>query len=476
MAPAAPAVWLRSGGGRDRSGARTRPPLVEPVETPTARVENSSETLVEKGFPGPLTVGGRWLGRALTAIANHPHRVTSAVADARTSIGSIADIPLWSMDPMETTAALQELKALAAQVAELHTRVLLHADRSDVAGHSNATSTANWHAVTTQTTRQQAHRLMRIANGLEAHHPTRTALAEGRVQVEQAEAILHALAELPSDLQSELAEKAERHLLELAVDHDAKALKMLGQRLLEVVSPETADAHQAKLLEREERAAATATRLVMWEDGHGTVHGKFTLDAVTGAALKKALLAIAAPKHQATQGPLGERRPTPERLGLAFTEYVQRYPTKRLPKAGGLNATVVVTMSLEGLLGGLKAARLDTGEKISASLARRLVCEAGIIPAVLGGKSQVLDLGRRRRFHTGAQRIVKTIEAGGCEVEGCDWPPGMTHLHHPVRWVDGGGTDRDGVMICPPHHARAHDSRYQMTRLPTGKYGFNRRT
>jgi hypothetical protein len=31
-------------------------------------------------------------------------------------------------------------------------------------------------------------------------------------------------------------------------------------------------------------------------------------------------------------------------------------------------------------------------------------------------------------------------------------------------------------MICPPHHARAHDTRYQMTKLPTGKYGFNRRT
>ena len=31
-------------------------------------------------------------------------------------------------------------------------------------------------------------------------------------------------------------------------------------------------------------------------------------------------------------------------------------------------------------------------------------------------------------------------------------------------------------MICPPHHSRAHDTRYKMTRLPTGKYGFHRRT
>ena len=44
----------------------------------------------------------------------------------------------------------------------------------------------------------------------------------------------------------------------------------------------------------------------------------------------------------------------------------------------------------------------------------------------------------------------------------------MTHMHHPTRWADGGQTNSDGIMICPPHHARAHDQRYQMTRLPTG--------
>jgi hypothetical protein len=31
-------------------------------------------------------------------------------------------------------------------------------------------------------------------------------------------------------------------------------------------------------------------------------------------------------------------------------------------------------------------------------------------------------------------------------------------------------------MICPHHHARAHDPAFTMTRLPTGKYSFHRRT
>ena len=413
----------------------------------------------------------------MTAIAHHPHRVTSAIAEARSGLGSVAAIPLWSMDPAETTAALAQLTALAAQVTELQARVLKHAERIDLPGATGATSTANWHAHTTRTTRVQAHRAMRLATGLEGHDLTRTALAAGRVHVEQAEAILHALTELPDDLDPELVDKAERHLLDLAAEHDAKALKQLGRHILEVASPDAADAHQAALLEREEHAAHAATRLTMHEDGHGKVHGRFTLDTTTGAMLKKALYAIAAPKHQASKGPLGERRPTAERLGQAFVELIQRYPTKRLPKTGGLNATVVVLMPLDTLMGGLQAAHLDTGETISPSQARRLACEAGIIPAVLNGKSQVLDLGRKQRFANDAQRIVKTIEAGGCEVEGCDAPPGMTHMHHLTRWADGGHTNRDTqIMICPWHHTRAHDQRYNLTQLPTGKYAFHRRT
>jgi hypothetical protein len=215
----------------------------------------------------------------------------------------------------------------------------------------------------------------------------------------------------------------------------------------------------------------------MWEDNHGKVHGKFTLDAFSGACLKKALLALAAPKHRASKGPLGERLPSPERLGQAFMEYVQRYPTHKLPHAGGLNATVVVLMPLETLMGGLKAAELDTGETISPALARRLACEAGIIPAVLGGKSEVLDLGRSRRFHSKAQRIVATIEHGGCDAEGCDAPPGMTQMHHVVPWSQGGETNtRDVLMLCPPDHRRIHDPRYTTTRLPTGKVRFIVRT
>ena len=117
-----------------------------------------------------------------------------------------------------------------------------------------------------------------------------------------------------------------------------------------------------------------------------------------------------------------------------------------------MNATIVVTMDLSTLMGGLKAASLDTGETITGDQARRWACEAGIIPAVLGGKSQVLDLGRTRRFHTKCQRIAMALEQGGCTAEGCDWPPGLCHAHHEIPWSLGGGTSVEGrpAALPPP--------------------------
>jgi hypothetical protein len=158
-------------------------------------------------------------------------------------------------------------------------------------------------------------------------------------------------------------------------------------------------------------------------------------------------------------------------------EYIESFPVEKLPKSGGVSATVVVTMPLETLIGGLTAAGVATGHRVSPGLARRLACEAGIIPAVLGSKSQVLDLGRRVRFHTEPQRIALALEQGGCTAEDCDWPPGMCHAHHDTPFSEGGGTSvKNGRLLCPRHHARAHDPTYQIAKLPSGKVRFHRRT
>jgi hypothetical protein len=134
-------------------------------------------------------------------------------------------------------------------------------------------------------------------------------------------------------------------------------------------------------------------------------------------------------------------------------------------------------MTLDTLLGGLRAASLDTGGHLSPSEARRLVCGAGIIPAVLGGDSVVLDLGRKRRFHTEPQRIALAHRDQGCTADGCDAPPGRCHAHHDTPWSHGGHTDtKTGRLLCPRHHTLAHDPRYSVNPTAHGKLTFIKRT
>ena len=414
----------------------------------------------------------------MTAMTTPRHRVSAATAQMRGLADAVADASVWSMDERETASTLVELTRLEAQVVELKARVAAHADDLHVGQDAGASSAANWLAHETKTTRAAAHAAVRLGRDLEAHPATRDALAAGDVHADQARVVVRWVDDLPDTLERDLVERAEAHLLERAKDHDAKALNRLGRRLFEVIAPEEADAREAALLAKEEAAAAKACWLTMHDDGRGKTHGRFTIPTFHGAALRKMLGAIAAPKHQAaTKGAGVERPATPEALGRALCELVERYPAGRLPQTGGVSATVVVLMELDVLLGRLeKACVLDTGEKISPGLARRLACEAGIIPVVLGGDSQPLDVGRKRRCYTEAQRVAMLVRDRGCKAEGCDRTTGL-HAHHKILWSLGGNTDlKDGVSLCHWHHARAHDTSYRTTYHPNGDVTFHRRT
>ncbi len=426
------------------------------------------------------------------------HPVTRAVAGVHAVLDRVAETgSLWSMDAAEAGAALVDLTVEIARLQELRLRVAARAQAADVGAEVGATSTANWWAHETRLTRPETHRLVRLAERLDAgrHEPVRAALAAGAVNLDQAQVVVDAVDDLPGDLVDEATRvQAEEFLVEQARLHDATALRRLGKRLVEVAAPDHADAVEAARLEREEAAARAAARLTMTDDGHGKTHGRFTIPTHHAAMLRTALLAIAAPSAgrvpprgtvetpfagrvppRGTSGGVS-RPPAPERLGQALCEYLERFPADRLPDAGGIAATIVVTMTLDSLLGGLKAAHLSTGETISATEARRLACGAGIIPAVLGGAGQPLDMGRTRRLHTKAQRIAMGLRDGGCTAEGCDWPPALCHAHHVVAWQHGGGTSvENGRLLCPRHHARAHDPAFETRALPNGKITFHRR-
>jgi len=396
----------------------------------------------------------------------------------------------WSMSTVELEAVLPRLTRAKSRLAEVELRVLREADRHSVGDDVGATNTPAWWAHATGQRIPAAHAAVDLAKRLDdsRHEATRSALAAGRVQPEQAAVVLDAVAALPVELLSpELLTDAETHLVGLAdLDGDTrldpKALRIAGRKVLEVLAPAIADAHEQALLEAEERHAAATASFTMRPDGHGSMIGRFKIPLLAGEILAKHLNAIAAPRHQRATGTTSAEAGStqvsrPLRWGQAFTEYLETRATTGIPKAGGVAATVVVTMTLEALLGAQHAAALDTGERITAAEARRLACEAGIIPAVLGSPSQVLDLGRRTRFHTEPQRIAMMLRDQGCAAEGCDWPPGMCHAHHLTPWARAGKTSvADGVLLCPRHHTLAHDHRHQLKTDKHGHVTFTRRT
>ena len=172
----------------------------------------------------------------------------------------------------------------------------------------------------------------------------------------------------------------------------------------------------------------------------------------------------------------GERIRYPQLLAQAFVSLLERIPTSVLPRHGGGAATLMVTMSLDQLRAGVGVAELSTGHTISPGEFRRLACNADLIPAVLGGDSEILDLGRAHRLFKPAQRKAMAVRDRTCRTDGCDIPAAWCEAHHLTPWSRGGKTDlRDGVLLCSWHHHRAHDPRYDLRRLPNGDLRFRRR-
>lgn len=172
----------------------------------------------------------------------------------------------------------------------------------------------------------------------------------------------------------------------------------------------------------------------------------------------------------------GGEVPYPVRLGHGLMDLVSRLPEGLLPSNGGITAKIVVTTTLDQLRSGLGAATLDTGTEISGGQLRRLACQAGVIPMVLGGASQPLDVGREQRLHTKPQRVAIAARDGCCVIEGCDMPAAFSEFHHLTAWEEGGGTSvEDGIMVCPYHHHRIHDPKWQLQVIGDHRYRLRRR-
>ncbi|SED21468.1 protein of unknown function [Nocardioides exalbidus] len=429
---------------------------------------------------------GQWRAPGVDAPASAP--VTSlAVASLLRRLDGVLDdlhgLSLAGLSDADVTELLDATTTASSRLAAMQCATAAQADDRRLGEPTGARHTHHWWARRSRLTRAEAGRLVRLGRALatETHAPTAAAFAAGDLRVDQARKIVDSVDALPAArVDDEIRAKAETMLLGLARQHDARDLTQLGKRILDTVAPEVGESHEAAALAAEEARAAATADLTVYDDDHGSSHGTFTMPTTAWKMLQRHLLALANPARHTDQqlrDETGALKPLRRRLGEAFVEYVERYPADATPQTAGVSATVVVTMTLEQLLGEQATALLDDGTRISAGQARRLACEAGIIPAVLGAGSVPLDLGRSTRLFTKSQRIALGLRDGGCTARGCETTASGCHAHHDDPWAKGGRTElASGRLLCPHHHRLVHDSRYFVTTHADNTLTFTMRT
>jgi hypothetical protein len=299
------------------------------------------------------------------------------------------------------------------------------------------------------------------ASVLAAHPRVHEAAAAGRITLGQARAIRDVVEGLPDSLAQSQQDQAEELLLGAAERLPAETLRGMTDQILDQVAPaakDTAEQRQVKLELRDRRAAARRYfRFGGPEDG--SIEFRGSLPVVDGVRLKGLVESIAAREYRAAKD-------VADRAGLAVT------PDQRLADAllkvvaaaegsgaegAGIpaGATQITVLMREQDLRQRAAGRglLADGTEVSAGELRRLACDAGFVPVVLGGKSEILDLGRMRRLASPALRHAVALRDGHCAFPGCEVPVYRCELHHIRPWQDGGPTRLDNlVAFCVRHH------------------------
>jgi hypothetical protein len=379
----------------------------------------------------------------------------------------------------EMVSCVDDLQVVVQRVAAMQLALIRQVDAVGVAAELGATGTVAWLRDRYRLSGSTASRLVTLARAVDAdvESPVAAGLAAGAVNVEQAAVIVDAVGKLPA----EHRRAGEEHLVGEAASFGPRELGRLGQRIFEVVAPAEADKRALAELERAERRAWH--RRGLWlTDIPGTsdvrLHGVLTVE--DAAIFRAATDPLCAPRtrHRHTRhtgaaagndaDPADLRSPGERRLDAALEVLRLACACGQLPDNGGDRPQIVVTIDYDHLRQQIGAATLDDGSHLSPATARRLACDAAIIPAILGSRSQPLDLGRQNRLVTGPLRRALVLRDGGCAFPGCDRPPRWCDAHHALHWSDGGPTNLSNlVLLCSYHHRLIHHTDWQIRINPT---------
>jgi hypothetical protein len=270
------------------------------------------------------------------------------------------------------------------------------------------------------------------------------------VTVRKAMTVLRQLGQVEHDLAPGKREEALASLTQMAQSGYDRHVIAVGRKLMSVVGAD-------RSLERNEVALKTMSslRLSALENGMLAISGR--LDPEAGAVLSAALDPLSAPNPSDADGGR-DLRPADRRRAEALVEVCRRAAAAGGAAPATTKAQVVVLIDHERLTDPVRGAGFTlAGEVLSPGTVRRLACDASIIPMVLGGQSEPMDVGRAKRLVTPAMLAALWVRDKRCTFPGCGRPPLWCEAHHVLHWADGGRTCLLNLtLLCQYHHTYVH--------------------
>ncbi|WTQ34426.1 13E12 repeat family protein [Nocardioides sp. NBC_00163] len=359
------------------------------------------------------------LGRSIDHWGTNPgDAIDAALTAIETAVQDLlaADPVYWRTSQKKDL--LERLEKLQAQQAALKLRVL--ATAGDIAEETGAKDASAWMRAELLVDKGAARSQIKLATSVAKYDLVAAGLAEGVVSLDKARVITKALDKIEADplASAEDLVLAEKLLVDYATRLTADQLHTVGKKILAEVDPVRFEDAEAKALLAEEERAHQKTALRVWDNYDGTVGFDGVLPVSIGMRFKRLVEAWAQPRKQQLVAKGAPLPPWERLMGQGFTRLLETVDPAALPRHGGDATTINVVISLEELRKDLGTATLGydetNGTTITAAEARRMACNATIIPWVLGGDSEVLDAGRGSRFFQPIQRKALRLQHKCC--------------------------------------------------------------
>lgn len=284
----------------------------------------------------------------------------------------------------------------------------------------------------------------------------RQAVVEGRVPVVNAACVVEEYERIGHRLHPDAQEPVMDCLVGLAETGCSRDIRRVRQQLIAKYGC-AGEFQTIQDKAREQRSLSQPCG-----DGTGRFDYHLVVDEEAKAVIEAAVGALSAPRPVD-----GERdlRNSGQRRMDALLEVVRRGVASADGVATTTKTQLLVSMELTDLLARTNAGTVlgstAAGTLLGPETVRKLACDAGVVPVMLGAEGEVLELGRKVRFFTEGQVRAMWLRDGGCSFPGCTVPASWCDGHHLWHWADGGPTDLDhGALLCGRHHDVVHRKGY----------------